>query len=411
MNPEFTNRLKKIEEEISRVTELNHQWKNMSFGKLPDGVCSENGNLYLNCLLEPNTNLISQGGKRWRPLFATLVADLVSESKKNAGSDNSTSVISSKEASSAQELAFRLCPIVEFVHTASLIHDDIEDGADLRRGKPCAHITFGLDTALNSGSWFYFEALSLIDALDISDEQKLQLHRIVSQELRRLHLGQAMDIYWHRNPDFFPVEAEYEAMVRQKTGTLANLAAQLGAMAGGASQELCEKLGETASFVGMGFQIIDDVINLTTGNVGKKRGDDIVEGKKSLPVLIHVQEHPEDKEKIAAFMNQARGEGIDSPAVEQCISLLETSGCIEKAWEKGIAVLKEACAGFRNIQNLGDIDGKTGVESSAAAPSTVAPNTVAAPARTIAAPNTAPPNTAADLIEELFLSMVPVLKN
>ena len=114
--------------------------------------------------------------------------------------------------------------------------------------------------------------------------------------------------------------------------------------------------------------------------------------------MIHVQEHPEDKEKIAAFMNQARGEGIDSPAVEQCISLLETSGCIEKAWEKGIAVLKEACAGFRNIQNLGDIDGKTGVESSAAAPSTVAPNT-------------APPNTAADLIEELFLSMVPVLKN
>lgn len=355
MNPEFTNRLKKIEEEISRVTELNDQWKENSFGKLPEGVCSENGNLYLKCLLEPNTNLISQGGKRWRPLFATLVADLVWEGQPDS-------------------LAYKLCPIVEFVHTASLVHDDIEDGADLRRGKPCAHITFGLDTALNSGSWFYFEALSLIDALEISDPQKLQLHKIVSQELRRLHLGQAMDIYWHRNPAFFPAEKEYEAMVRQKTGTLANLAAQLGAMAGGASQDLCEKLGETASFVGMGFQIIDDVINLTTGNVGKKRGDDIVEGKKSLPVLIHVQEHPADKEKIAAFMDQARREGIDSPAVEQCISLLESSGCIEKAWERGIAVLKEACQGFRNLG--------TGANSS----------------------------KAADLIQELFLSMVPVLK-
>ncbi|MCQ2578376.1 MAG: polyprenyl synthetase family protein [Treponema sp.] len=361
MNPEFEKRLTKIENEIKRVTTLNDQWKTNSFGNLPEGVCAENGDLYLKCLLEPNTNLISQGGKRWRPLFATLVADLV-------GADS--------------DLAYSLCPIVEFVHTASLIHDDIEDGADLRRGKPCAHITFGLDTALNSGAWFYFEALSIIDALDISDSQKLQLHKIVSQELRRLHLGQAMDIYWHRNPAFFPAEKEYEAMVRQKTGTLANLAAQLGAMAGGASQDLCEKLGETASFVGMGFQIIDDVINLTTGNVGKKRGDDIVEGKKSLPVLIHVQEHPEDKEKIAAFMDQARREGIDSPAVEQCISLLETSGCIEKAWERGIAVLKEACAGFRALGNLGK-GAKTSSEVS---------------------------SKAADLIEELFLSMVPVLK-
>lgn len=361
MNPEFEKRLTKIENELKRVTTLNEQWKTNSFGNLPEGVCAENGDLYLKCLLEPNTNLISQGGKRWRPLFATLVADLV-------GADS--------------DLAYSLCPIVEFVHTASLIHDDIEDGADLRRGKPCAHITFGLDTALNSGAWFYFEALSIIDALDISQDKKLTLHKIVSQELRRLHLGQAMDIYWHRNPAFFPAEKEYEAMVRQKTGTLANLAAQLGAMAGGASQDLCEKLGETASFVGMGFQIIDDVINLTTGNVGKKRGDDIVEGKKSLPVLIHVQEHPEDKEKIAAFMDQARREGIDSPAVEQCISLLETSGCIEKAWERGIAVLKEACAGFRTLGNLGK-----GAKASSEVSS-----------------------KAADLIEELFLSMVPVLK-
>ena len=343
MNPEFENRLKKIETEINRVTELNDSWKKNSFGTLPEGVCSDNGDLYLKCLLDPNRNLISQGGKRWRPLFTTLIADMVAAGKP-------------AEKDSASALAYRLAPIVEFVHTASLVHDDIEDGADLRRGKPCAHITFGLDTALNAGSWFYFEALSLIDALEVSDEQKLKLHRTVGQELRRLHLGQAMDIYWHRNPGVFPTEKEYEAMVRQKTGTLANLAARLGALAGGADEELSERLGKAASYIGMGFQIIDDVINLTTGNVGKKRGDDIVEGKKSLPVLIHVRNHPEDKEKIAAFMETARRDGIESEAVEACIALLETSGCIGQAWEEGVKVIEESCASFRE---LGKECGKT----------------------------------------------------
>ncbi|MCQ2585994.1 MAG: polyprenyl synthetase family protein [Treponema sp.] len=355
MNPEFETRLKKIEDEIHRVTEMNACWKQNSFGKLPEGVCSENGDLYLKCLLEPNTNLISQGGKRWRPLFATLIADMVA-----AGNSGNS------------ELVYNLAPIVEFVHTASLIHDDIEDGADLRRGKPCAHISFGLDTALNAGSWFYFEALSLIDNLEISDAQKLALHKTVGQELRRLHLGQAMDIYWHRNVSVFPSEKEYEAMVRQKTGTLANLAAQLGALAGGADKGLSEKLGETASYIGMGFQIIDDVINLTTGNVGKKRGDDIVEGKKSLPVLIHVKNHPEDKTRIASLMKKARSEGIESPAVEECIAVLETSGCIGKAWEEGVKVIDEAC---RTFHELGGNAGKL----------------------------------FADLIEELFKAMVPKL--
>ncbi|MCQ2597705.1 MAG: polyprenyl synthetase family protein [Treponema sp.] len=358
MNPEFEIRLKKIEEEILRVTELNDSWKNNSFGVLPEGVCSDKGDLYLKCLLEPNTNLISQGGKRWRPLFATLVSDLVSGGAGVSGEK--------------ENLVYHLAPIVEFVHTASLIHDDIEDGADLRRGKPCAHISFGLDTALNAGAWFYFEALSLIDIQNISDGDKLALHKMVEQELRRLHLGQAMDIYWHRNPEVFPSEKEYEAMVRQKTGTLANLAAQLGAMAGGADPELALKLGQTASYIGMGFQIIDDVINLTTGNVGKKRGDDIVEGKKSLPVLIHVKNHPEDKEKIAAFMDIARKEGIESPAVEECIALLETNGCIGDAWKEGCKVIDEACREFRNL------GGEKGTRF-------------------------------ADLIEELFKGMVPKL--
>ena len=231
-----------------------------------------------------------------------------------------------------------------------MYHDDIEDSADLRRGKPAAHITYGLDTALNAASWLYFEAPVCInsDEADISLERRLTLYKIYTEELRRLHLGQAMDIFWHRTPSLFPTKEEYQGMVRCKTGTLASMAAKIGYIAGGATQKEADKAGETAANIGMGFQIIDDVINLTTGNPGKKRGDDIVEGKKSLPVLIHVEKNPADADKIAELMKQASKEGIDSPAVEECIKLLESSGCIKEAAKEGKRLITENLSFFNS---------------------------------------------------------------
>ena len=164
-----------------------------------------------------------------------------------------------------------------------------------------------------------------------------------------------MDIYWHREKSVFPTQAEYEAMVRNKTGTLASLAAQVGMLAGGATTQQAAQAGETAAQIGIGFQIIDDVINLTKGNPGKKRGDDIVEGKKSLPVLIHVESRPQDKEKLSALMEQAATQGIDSPAVEECISLLQSSGCIEKAAQKGRTLIEQNCALFKDAPLITDL--------------------------------------------------------
>ena len=128
-------------------------------------------------------------------------------------------------------------------------------------------------------------------------------------------------------------------MVRNKTGTLSRMAVKLGLLAGGASLEELEKAGAFAENIGTGFQIIDDVINLTTGNPGKKRGDDIVEGKKSLPVLIHLESHPQDMEKLTSLFQKARAEGIDSPAVEEAISMLTKSGAVDKAKEKGNEII------------------------------------------------------------------------
>ena len=324
MNKAFELHLKNIEQKLNAA---------FSYDK------ALNNNIFTQNLIEPNKALIELGGKRWRPLFLMLCYQMAKNTTKATDTSSGSTPL-------PEDTVYGLTPLVEFVHTASLIHDDIEDSADLRRGKPAAHITWGLDTALNAASWLYFEAPVCLQALALTDSQRLTFYELYTQELRHLHMGQAMDIYWHRNKEIFPLLEEYRTMVKNKTGTLASLAAQVGFIAGGADTKTAECYGQTAAQIGVGFQIIDDVINLTDGNPGKKRGDDIVEGKKSLPVLLHIQKKPQDKEKICRLMEQAAKEGIDSPAVEECIALLNTSSCIKDAAQEGKSLIEQNCAQF-----------------------------------------------------------------
>lgn len=332
MNKQFNSILENIEISLKRFLPeyTNPEWQSLSFKKI------ENANTeHFSQLITPCRTLMDSGGKRWRPLLLVLSSQYCSESGLHSPL--------------SREETYSLTPLVEFVHTASLIHDDIEDSADTRRGLPCAHITYGLDTALNAASWLYFQAPTVIDSLKADESIKNKLYALYTSEVRRLHLGQAMDIYWHRNPSLYPSVEEYTQMVHCKTGTLASLAAQTGFLAGGANSEQIEKSGKIAACLGEGFQILDDVQNLTTGNPGKKRGDDIVEGKKSLPILIHITENPEDKEKISQLFEKASREGIDSSAVEECIALLSTKGAIEKALEKGKEVINENIKAYTEI--------------------------------------------------------------
>src|SRR5574344_958991 len=297
MDKIYFERLKKIELSLEKAISFNfnEDWQIDSFGTLSSSLKKE----YIQNIIQPNKDLIDLGGKRRRPLLLIICYEL----NKN-------------ETSLTEEQVYSLTPLVEFVHTASLIHDDIEDSADFRRGKPAAHITYGLDTALNAASWLYFEAPVCINKLCTSDQLKLKLYELYTQELRRLHLGQAMDILWHSKKDFFPSIDEYQQMVKCKTGTLASLSAKCGFIAGGNDNKKADTLSEIAANIGMGFQIIDDVQNLKKGNIGKKRGDDIVEGKKSLPVLLHIQENPNDFDIIMSCFSRSRKEGIESHAVE-----------------------------------------------------------------------------------------------
>lgn len=332
---DFSSYITKIEEVLKNALPKNpnSEWQKKSFGKLPNGTNAE----HFAPLLLPTRNLMDQGGKRWRPLLLILCTELVCETNKKN---------SNKKSKLALENAYKLTSLIEFIHTASLIHDDIEDNATIRRGKPCAHIAYGIDTALNAASYLYFQAATCISQIKVDKKTKNCIYKMATTQVRRLHLGQAMDIEWHKNPSLFPSIEEYNAMISLKTGTLSFLAAWLGFFIGGESLSIAKKAGNIACLIGVGFQILDDVQNLTTGNKGKIKGDDIIEGKKSLPILLHISHHPEDKTKIEELFNKvksATNNSVNSTTsnnniyllINEFISIIESSGAIEEAFLQG----------------------------------------------------------------------------
>ncbi|MDR3146851.1 MAG: polyprenyl synthetase family protein [Treponema sp.] len=281
-------------------------------------------------LARPCRDLLSRGGKRWRPLLMTLICETL------GGGD----------------AALPLSPLVEFCHNASLIHDDIEDNSDQRRGAPAVHVLYGTDTAINAGSFFYFLPLACVEAWEVPAERKARALGIWGDYMRRLHLGQAMDIHWHRDFDSLPALDAYYTMCGLKTGCLARLAAVLGVLAalpapGAQAGEAAERLGSAAEKLGVGFQILDDVKNLRTGLPGKKRGDDVVEGKKSLPVLLYLHgETGPRRALVSRCFSRARTGGVSVPEVEELIAALEAEGVVEQSLEQGQALIREAAETF-----------------------------------------------------------------
>jgi octaprenyl-diphosphate synthase len=345
MDIQYTERLKKIEAVLNQTLPASpdEAWVRMTFGDLP----AIPGTELVQELTAPSRDLIDRGGKRWRPLLMTLTCETL------GGGDS----------------ALDLVPLVEYPHNGSLIHDDIEDSSDERRGKPAIHILYGLDRGLNSGSFLYFVGLTALQNWKAPATRKNAVAQCWGLHLRRIHLGQAMDIAWHRNFSSLPSLAEYDLMCRMKTGVLARMAIELGVYTAGLQHDirkgihideplaessaeldrrledegrLAEALGLAAENLGVGFQILDDVKNLTTGNPGKKRGDDIVEGKKSLPIILFLQQNPNRIEFVKRCFSAARAQGTSAREVEELIGELDQAGVIAEARQRGVELIEQA---------------------------------------------------------------------
>ncbi|MCL1927582.1 MAG: polyprenyl synthetase family protein [Treponema sp.] len=290
-------------------------------------------------LLDPGRDLFSRGGKRWRPMLAHLVC----------------------RALGGGDAALPLLPLVEYSHTGSLIHDDLEDNSGQRRGKPAVHLIYGNDTAINAGAFLYFLPLTALEQWNTEAEDRNRIWQLWAEHLRFLHLGQSMDIAWHRDSAYFPSLEDYTLMTSLKTGCLAHFAALLGAETARISlknlppqkpgyeinEGLLASLGAAAQKLGVGFQILDDVKDLVSGIKGKERGDDVVEGKKSLPVLLFIQTDTKERTAFVQHCFKAAGEGgVDVPEVEEFIIALTEAGALEEAQKQGRNLISEAGNAF-----------------------------------------------------------------
>lgn len=281
----------------------------------------------------------ARGGKRFRPALLLLCAGLT-------GSD--------------PKLALPSAAALELFQNFALVHDDIEDGAHLRRGKPALHRLHGIPLALNAGDLMFslvFEAL--LDNQHLLGAPKAwQVHRMFLTIFRRTFEGQAMDIGFIENRRF-PDREEFEQMIARKTGWYSGRGpCQLGALIGDAPAKLAESLGAFGARLGIGFQLRDDILNLTEkssgeapqvigGGYGKERGGDIAEGKRTL-IAIELLERlpPPEAARLRTVLDTAPEQTLEAD-IGWVIALAESTGAVE-AVRKRCHQLGTEALGFLN---------------------------------------------------------------
>jgi geranylgeranyl diphosphate synthase type I len=215
-------------------------------------------------LYKASRYLVDAGGKRLRPAVLILAAEAV-------GSDL-RSVLPAAVA-------------VELVHNFTLIHDDIMDKDDIRRGMPAVHIKWGEAGAILAGDTLYSKAFEILSKVENEPVRVLKCMDILSKTCTEICEGQWLDMDFEKRKKV--TEPEYLEMVEKKTSVLYAAAAKIGALLGGASDEVAEALSEYGRLIGIGFQMYDDVLDMTAPEevLGKVRGSDLMEGKHTLIVI------------------------------------------------------------------------------------------------------------------------------
>jgi geranylgeranyl diphosphate synthase type I len=268
-------------------------------------------------LAEPIWELLDRGGKRWRAILFLVMVEAF-------------------EGDPEAYLDYACIP--EVLHNGTIIVDDVEDEARMRRGQPALHHTHGTDIALNAGNAMYFIPLKVIDrnSGDLSAEQRLQAYEMLTHELNRTHLGQGMDIYWHNQKEVVVDEEQYFEMCACKTGCLARIVARLAAIVTDQPESVEMQVAQYAEDMSVAFQIGDDMLDIENtldqaGDFGKEFGNDIREGKKTL-MVIHTAEvaPPEDVARLEEILWASDN---SEEEILEAIEIMQSAGAVEYARE------------------------------------------------------------------------------
>jgi octaprenyl-diphosphate synthase len=258
--------------------------------------------------------LQSGGGKRLRPILVLLASKLVG---------------------GVTDGGIRMAAVVEMIHTATLVHDDVIDIAETRRGRPSPNTVWGNHTCVLAGDWLYMQAFQM--AVRERNFRVLDLligltQMMVEGELSQLERIGKIDIS----------EADYMELVDRKTASLFSACARLGAMMGGADETTEARLGEFSWNLGIAFQLVDDVLDFTANEkvLGKPVGSDLREGKVTLP-LIYALEYAtsEERQLVADVLKDGH---YDRVPFARILGLIERRRGTERVRERAQAFTDKA---------------------------------------------------------------------
>jgi octaprenyl-diphosphate synthase len=267
--------------------------------------------------------IISAGGKRIRPMLVLLAA--------NAHAYRGTA-------------HHTLAGLIEFIHTATLLHDDVVDESSMRRGRKTANALFGNAASVLVGDFIYTRAFQMI--VSVGD---MRIMRILADATNVIAEGEVLQLLNMHDPNV--TEARYLQVIRSKTAKLFEAACQIGALIGGASAADVEAAAEYGRSLGTAFQLIDDVLDYSGNSeeIGKNVGDDLREGKPTLP-LIYLLQHGTSHEQALVRTCIENGDESHFAAVLDAVT---TSGALDytkRAAEQAAQRAAEAISGWNNSQ-------------------------------------------------------------
>ena len=243
--------------------------------------------------------IISAGGKRIRPVLVLLMA-------------NAWGIRGSHH--------HQLAAVIEFIHTATLLHDDVVDESSLRRGRETANALFGNAASVLVGDFVYSRAFQMMVAID-----DMRVMRILADATNVIAEGEVLQLLNMHDPDV--TEARYLQVIRSKTAKLFEAAAEIGALIAGANDPAVASAAEYGRSIGTAFQLVDDVLDYS-GNaaaIGKNVGDDLREGKPTLP-LIYLMENGTAEQRDLVRRCIETG---DEQHFDEILSLITRSGALD----------------------------------------------------------------------------------
>jgi len=242
--------------------------------------------------------IINSGGKRLRPLLALLAA---------------------RACDYQGDAHIQTAAIVEFIHTATLLHDDVVDASNLRRGKETANAIWGNEASVLVGDFLYSRAFQMMVEID-----QMQVLGILAETTNTIAEGEVMQLMNCNEPG--TTEAQYIDVIQSKTAKLFEAATRLGAVLANKGEEVESCLAKYGMHLGTAFQLIDDALDYssTSGDIGKNIGDDLAEGKPTLP-LIHAMRNGSDEQKNL-ISEAIRNGGLEN--IDEVLQIIESTHSI-----------------------------------------------------------------------------------